>query len=106
MYFSKISNLNDFVIGTPILNRSNFKEKQTMGMFVSTAPVRISVPSQESFLSFANSLSTNMLGVLRHHKYSYSQILEDVRSKDKSVSNLYNIAISYQITKVYDKEIR
>jgi len=29
IYLGRVSNLEDFVIGTPILNRSNFKEKRT-----------------------------------------------------------------------------
>ena len=29
IYLGRVSNLNEFVIGTPILNRTNFKEKQT-----------------------------------------------------------------------------
>ncbi len=29
LYIARISNLDDFVLGTPILNRSNFKEKHT-----------------------------------------------------------------------------
>lgn len=36
IYISEITNLDRFVIGTPILNRTNKKEKNTAGMFIST----------------------------------------------------------------------
>ena len=103
VYIAKVSNLNDFVIGTPILNRVNFNEKQTMGMFVNTVPVRISMPECEKFSDFSRSLSTNMVSILKHQKYSYSQILEDLRAQNNNVPNLYNIAISYQITKAFSE---
>ena len=104
IYLGKISNLDEFVIGTPILNRTNFKEKQTMGMFINTIPVKISIPYNENFSNFVHSLNLKIMSNLKHQKYSYSQILEDLRNENPSISTLYNIIISYQITKAYDKE--
>lgn len=98
IYISRVSNLDDFVIGTPILNRVNPKEKQTMGMFVNTIPLRIKVKPQ-TFNEFANTIGADIISTLRHQKYSYTQILEDLKS-----TNLYNILISYQITKAFDKK--
>ena len=103
IYISRVSGTDDFVLGTPILNRTNPKDKQTMGMFVNICPVRIKI-LEDSFLDFSRILSTNMLGILRHQKYSYSQILEDIREKNENISNLYNVLISYQITKAFDEE--
>ena len=102
IYISRVSNLNDIVIGTPIINRINSKEKQTMGMFVNTIPLRFNIKNM-SFSDFVNYISTIIFGGMRHQKYSYSQILEDIRNNNK-VSNLYNILISYQITKAFSKE--
>ena len=34
LYIGKVSNLDEFVIGTPVLNRTNFREKQTTGMYI------------------------------------------------------------------------
>lgn len=104
IYISRVSHTDDFVIGTPILNRTNYQEKQTMGMFVNTVPIRISNISDLRFIDFVKSLSSTIVGVLRHQKYSYTQILEDLRSKNSNISSLYNILISYQITKAFDEE--
>ena len=106
IYISHVSNTNDFVIGTPILNRSNFKEKNTTGMFVNTVPIRINeFKKQENFCDFVKINSQKFKQILRHQKYSYSQILEDLRKTNKNTPNLYNIMISYQITKAFDKTI-
>ena len=52
VYANKVCNLDDFVIGSPILNRTNFKEKNTTGMFISTMPYRIKLDSNLDFNSF------------------------------------------------------
>ncbi len=99
IYISKILNLKDFTIGTPILNRLNFKEKNTIGMFINVVPLRIQIDTQRSFAYFVNSIAENTISSLRHQRYPYKLILEDLRKKDPSIPNLYNIVLSYQITK-------
>lgn len=104
IYIGRVSNIDDFVIGTPILNRSNFKEKHTTGMFVNTVPVRVNNLNDGSFKNLASNFATKMMGILRHQKYSYNTILSDLRNKNDNIPNLYNIAISYQITRAFDEK--
>ena len=105
IYIGRVSNLDDFVIGTPILNRLNFADKQTSGMFVSTIPLRISIPNNSSFIDFSKTIAQNCMSMLRHQKYPYQNILEDIRKVDSTVPNLYNIVLSYQITDTQNKDI-
>ncbi len=104
IYVGRVSNLDDFVIGTPILNRTNFKEKNTTGMFINTAPLRVTVDDNLDFKSFANNIAKDSIAMLRHQKYYYQNILEDLRKKDASLPNLYNVLISYQVTKANTEE--
>lgn len=103
IYIGRVSNLNDFVIGTPILNRTNFREKNTSGMFISTIPFRLSIDNNITFATFASKVSKDTLAMLRHQKYSYQYILENLREKDPSIPNLYNVMLSYQINKASDE---
>lgn len=96
IYLSKVSSLDDFTIGTPILNRGNFKEKQTTGMYISTIPFRISINHKIPFAEFLSNISADFLKIFRHQKYPYQYLLEDLRKKDSSIPNLYNILLSYQ----------
>ena len=96
LYISRVSSLNDFTIGTPILNRGNFKEKQTTGMFISNIPFRVSVNNDISFAQFLSNISMDFLKIFRHQKYPYQYLLEDLRKQDSSLPNLYNVALSYQ----------
>lgn len=96
IYLSRVSSLDDFTIGTPILNRGNFKEKQTTGMYIGTIPFRISINHKISFAEFLSNISADFSKIFRHQKYPYQYLLEDLRKKDSSIPNLYNILLSYQ----------
>jgi len=99
IYIGKLCNIQNFVIGTPILNRTNFTQKQTLGMFISTLPFKINLNLEKSFTDFSKQVSSDSLSMLRHQKYPYQKILENLRNKQSDLPNLYSILLSYQITK-------
>ena len=101
IYIGEISNLDEFVIGTPILNRTNFKEKNTMGMFINMVPFKININQNDDFKAFVKSIATESMGMLKHQKYSYQSLLENLREKNANIPNLYNILLSYQITNTH-----
>lgn len=99
IYMHRVNNINDFVIGTPILNRTNFVEKNTLGMFINVAPLRVNINNNSTIQELLSTIATDSMGLLRHQKYSYQSILENIRKINPSIPNLYNIVLSYQITK-------
>jgi amino acid adenylation domain-containing protein/thioester reductase-like protein len=105
IYLSRVSNLKDFVIGTPILNRTNFKEKHTTGMFINTAPLRIKIEENSDFISCAKQIAQSSLSMLRYQKYPYQMLLEDLRKKDSTIPVLFDIMLSYQVTKANDRTL-
>lgn len=100
LYLGRVSGLDEFVIGTPILNRTNFKEKQTTGMFINTLPLKINLVFEKTFLDNLKDIAVRSMSLLRHQKYSFQYILEDVRKKESDLPKLYNVMYSYQITKM------
>lgn len=105
LYISRVSNLDDIVIGTPILNRTNFKEKSTTGMFISNVPLKISINNNSTFLEHVSNIAKDSLSMLRHQKYPYQFLLENLRKQNSYVPNLYDNLISYQITKANDGSV-
>lgn len=99
IYISKITHLLDFTIGTPILNRTGFAQKNTTGMFINVAPFRVKIDERSSFTNLVQNIADNSLALLRHQKYPYKLVLEELRKKDPSIPSLYDIVISYQLTK-------
>lgn len=96
IYLAKLNNSNYSIIGTPVLNRTNFKEKHTSGMFISTVPFKIEVTSNLSFEDFVKNVATAQMAIFRHQKYPYANLLEDLKKKYNFTENLYDIALSYQ----------
>lgn len=104
LYIARISNLDNFLIATPILNRINFKQKNTTGMYIDTVPLKINLCTSKTFIDFATQNSLNSSSMLRHQKFPYQNILEIARKNNYKIPNLYDILISYQITNAQSNE--
>ena len=105
IYISRICNLKSFVLGTPILNRTKFSDKQTTGMYVSTMPFKIDIDDDETFETLIKNVAKNSFEMLKHQRYSYQNILEDLRKKNANLQELYNHLISYQITNAKNDDV-
>lgn len=97
LYIGKVNDINNFIIGTPILNRTNYKEKNTSGMFINTVPFRCILSPDITFGKYVNNIYIQSMNILRHQKYSYEYILDELRNKQSNIPSLYNILLSYQI---------
>ena len=58
IYINRIKDIEDITIGTPVLNRTNVREKNTIGMFISTVPLRIKIDGELNFVEFSKAWST------------------------------------------------
>ena len=96
IYLSKINNTNSSTVGTPILNRCNFKEKTTTGMYISTVPFRMEIDKNCTCIDFINKVSKHELSVFRNQRYPYSLLLDTIRKKFNISKNLYDVCLSYQ----------
>jgi len=103
IYISRVSHLNQFILGTPILNRSTFAEKNTAGMFISTMPVLFQIEEDTCFIDFTKKIAKDTMQMFRHQRYPYQHILEHIRKTHPNMPNLYDILISYQNTKTNRK---
>lgn len=95
IYINRILNKDDIVIGVPVFNRSK-EERETVGMFVSTVPIRIRMRDDLSFDDFVRMVSNEWFRVLKHQKYPYEILLADLRKQHKGLDSLYDITLSYQ----------
>lgn len=96
IYINRIKDQDDLTIGTPVLNRTNAREKKTIGMFISTVPLRIRVDHNQTFAEFSKSLDQVWFSVLKHQKYPYDCLLREVRDRHPEIDRLYEIGLSYQ----------
>ena len=99
LYLNRITGSEDAVIGAPVYGRFNAKMKKTMGMFVSTVPLRMRADSEDSYSDFVQKFNRQWNGILRHQRFRIDDILRDVRSRFGDVDRIYDIVFSYQNAK-------
>ena len=104
IYLSKINNLDEIIIGTPMLNRKGVKEKQMIGMFVNTLPFKISIDSKLNIKDLFTQIAQDSMSMLRHQKYSFFELINYIRKNLKMNNNLYDFVISYQNAKTTANE--
>ncbi len=96
IYFRNIFNCENFIIGNPVLNRSNFKEKQMTGMFVSIMPFIVDFSKSKTFIDFCQLVASKQKQMYRHIRFPYHEILNFVRKTHDFSDGLYDIIFSYQ----------
>ena len=99
MYLNRVTGKEDIVLGTPVLNRTNARLKNTMGMFISTIPFRIQVNEEASYADFSRELTARWMGILRRQRYPLDEIIRDLRKKFGETDRIYDILFSYQNAK-------
>ena len=96
IYLYKVSGKEDFIIGTPLLNRKNRSEKDTIGMFVSTVPLRFKINKDTKLIDLFASIHHDTYSALKHQRYPYSELLDYAKENEKYESNLFDTIISFQ----------
>lgn len=103
MYINRITGKNELNLGTVFLNRSNVREKDTIGMFVTTVPVSMEINPENTFSDFSKKVTSNMMSLMKHQRYPFSVLQEELRKKYNADDVLYEIILSYQNAKVIKK---
>ncbi|MCB8817201.1 non-ribosomal peptide synthetase [Desulfosporosinus shakirovi] len=97
---SKVTSKRDLVIGTPVLNRANYQQRNTAGMFISNIPFPITLDCEWDFLTFLEHTAKVWKRLLKNQRYPYKEILKDIRAKYGFSGTLNDIAFSYQVSKL------
>ncbi|MFC0215901.1 non-ribosomal peptide synthase/polyketide synthase [Paenibacillus chartarius] len=103
-YCYRLTGHQDLVLGTFFANRTNAKEKQLPGMFVSTTPMRVLLEPEADFISFARNVFKEQMLVLRHQKYPYNSILNDIKTRRPDVNSLFGLTLEYVVMGWQEKD--
>ncbi|AGN34828.1 lichenysin non-ribosomal peptide synthetase LicA [Bacillus paralicheniformis] len=104
IYMHRITGQKDVVLGTFMGNRTNAKEKQMLGMFVSTIPMKASIDVHQDFSAFVQERMKDQLKIIRHQKYPYNLLINDLRERQPHVSKLFSVSLEYQVMQWQRKE--
>ncbi|MFB0847085.1 amino acid adenylation domain-containing protein, partial [Paenibacillus oleatilyticus] len=98
IYVHKVTQEQDIPIGTLYANRTSKKEKDTIGMFVSTVATRVRVEPETGLLAFLQSVAKEQSSILRHQRYPYNKVIQDLRETRRSqdIQRLFGGSIQYR----------
>ncbi|MDW7659709.1 MAG: condensation domain-containing protein, partial [Bacillota bacterium] len=100
IYINRVKDQDVITIGTPVLNRTNARQKKTIGMFINMVPIKIKVDDALDFVAFSKQVDREWFAVLRHQKYPYDRLIADIKERDRQVNRLFELAVSYQNGKI------
>ncbi|MFC7560669.1 amino acid adenylation domain-containing protein [Paenibacillus farraposensis] len=98
IYLHKVTGEEDLTVGTLYANRTSKKEKDTIGMFVSTVATRLLVEPESELLTFLQGVGKEQSSILRHQRYPYNKIIQDLREQQSSldIQRLFGASIQYR----------
>ena len=103
IYLYKTTGKTDFCIGTPLLNRKTYIEKQTIGMFISTIPIKININEDMSIINLIKQISIDIRNSMKHQRYPFEDMKNYLKEIKNSNTNIFDTILSFQNIKP-DKE--
>nr|WP_255207749.1 non-ribosomal peptide synthetase [Myxococcus sp. AM009] len=87
----------DMVIGSPVANRQHGVFHGTMGYFVSTLPLRVSVRGEESFTDLVRRVREVVLDALEHQDVSLEEIVSELQpDREPGRNPLFQVMFALQ----------
>ncbi len=96
VYFSKFYQKKDWVIGLPILNRSSFKHKRTIGMFTGNIPLRLDTPDDNTLVGLMRLIRSELSESYRYQKFPFDELTRAINLIGKDRQRLFDISFSYE----------
>ncbi len=95
VYFSRLQQQEEIVLGLPILNRSSAAFKRCGGLFTGICPLRLSLPGDASLIEFAALIKSRLRDVYRHQAFPIGHIHQIVANTHRQRHPLFNITVNF-----------
>ena len=104
IYIYKMTAIKDIVIGVPVFNRTNGKQKNTIGMFTSSMPFRFALNPNDTIERVLKSVDRQLKVCFVNQKYPYDLLVKDLGLSTKGYDSLYQMSVNYYNSK-FETEI-
>lgn len=94
-YFGRKHQNDDFAIGLPVLNRSKFNHKRTVGLFMGISPLRISIDFDAGFNDLIVEIKNTLRNDYRHQQFPLGKLIQELQIFNEK-ERLFNITLSYE----------
>ncbi|HGE8464987.1 non-ribosomal peptide synthetase [Serratia nevei] len=96
-WFSRIWQTDQFTLGVPVHNRSTAEHKQTLGMFSSMIPLRITVDSQQPFGHLLRQIGSELRQCYRHQRFPIAELNRHLNLHQQGRRQLFDISFSLEV---------
>jgi len=104
IFLSKLSGIEEIIIGTPIAGRSHADLERIIGMFVNTLPLKNNCRRKKSFNSFLNEVKTKSLQAFDNQDYQFEDLVEKLNiPRDLSRNPIFDVMFELDNTPVFEK---
>lgn len=82
------------VVGFPLLGRTGRWEREIIGTFTNTMPIRLRVDRSLGIKAFLEQVAFELEECLRHQKAPYNQVLQRLQAGNPNIGALYDICVN------------
>ncbi|AOM39864.1 non-ribosomal peptide synthetase [Xenorhabdus hominickii] len=96
-YFSRTTDTKNIVLGIPVHNRRNAKQKCTLGMFSSVIPVGITLAPHDTFLDVMRKAAAELRLCYKHQRLPITEINQHTQIQQKTGrTQLFDVMLSFE----------
>ncbi|PHM46101.1 Amino acid adenylation [Xenorhabdus mauleonii] len=97
-YFVRTTGTDEIVIGIPVHNRKNARQKRTLGVFVSVIPIRVTVSPEDTLRDVMQKAEAEFNQSYKHQRVPMAEVSRKTHIKQKTGrANLFDIALSIEL---------
>ncbi len=96
VYFTRTSQRDEWVVGLPILNRSNARFRSTVGLFTQVSAVRFQFGEQLSFSALVRGVRDQLKQDFRHQRFPLSEMNRELGLRRTGRGQLFDLSVSYE----------
>ncbi|MBL6448412.1 amino acid adenylation domain-containing protein, partial [Fulvivirga sp. 29W222] len=78
---SRLSNQEDIIVGSPVVNRSHADTEHIIGLFLNTLPFRNFPEHQKPFIQFLKEVQRESLEAFEHQEYQFEDLISELNLK-------------------------
>ncbi|PHM65244.1 Amino acid adenylation [Xenorhabdus stockiae] len=100
-YFARTTDINEIVIGVPLHNRKNPKQRQTVGMIAAVFPIGITIEPEDTFHDLMDKVAAEMQRCHKHQRFPIVELNRQRHSRQKAENTkLFHITLSLESIEV------
>ncbi len=96
VYFTRTSQREEWVVGLPILNRSNARFRSTVGLFTQVSAVRFQFDAQLPFSAVVRGVRDQLKQDFRHQRFPLSEMNRELGLRRTDRGQLFDLSVSFE----------